>query len=82
MMYEKFQKQMNKVLEGKGMNEYSLSTAIGYDTKSVHNAFKNSYSGPGKAMLERIADYLEMTLVYRKGEYQLVNAVPTGKDHE
>lgn len=81
-MYEKFQKQMNKELKHRGMNEYSLSTAIGYNVKSVHNAFKTSYTGAGKAMLERIADYLDMFLVYRKGEYQLVSAMPTGKDYE
>ena len=70
-MYSRFENTMREELSKRNMSVNALSEAIGYDSKSIYNAFKNSVNGPGKAMLERIADYLDMACVYCRGIYSL-----------
>lgn len=74
-MYDNFYETVKEEVSKRGLTVNKLSNAIGYDDKSVYNAFRNSVNGPGKVMLERIADHFGMACVYYKGEYRLVKAV-------
>lgn len=70
-MYEQIRRFILDDIEFNGRRKKFIANRLGYATSGLY-AFLNGHAEPSKRMLECMADFYNMALIYQDGEYKLI----------